>query len=97
MSFESSRPGLIVSSLCGLWMLLCLQGCASTGQVREQEAATAVAAQSQEDDAKCKVNGAPDTPSYQQCREKLVEKRMQEAAAQEVQGRQGVLRRPRSL
>ncbi len=68
--------------VCGLWLGLCLQGCASSGQVREQQAA-AQASQSEQDDAKCKAGGAAQgTPAYERCRERLVQKRMEEEAAQ---------------
>ena len=78
MRFDASRAFCVY----GLGLLLCLQGCASSGQVREQQAA-AQASQSEQDDAKCKAAGAVQgTPAYDQCREKLVQKRMEEEAAQ---------------
>jgi hypothetical protein len=68
--------------LVGLLVSGCLMGCASSEQLREKQAA-AQATQSQEDDAQCRASGAPETPAYQECREKLVEKRADEQAAQE--------------
>lgn len=81
MSFERSRM-VLAASLCGLWLLLGLQACASSGPAREQQAATAQSAQEAEDDAKCKVAGEPGSPSYDACRQKIVEKRLADEAAQ---------------
>jgi hypothetical protein len=69
-------------SLMGLLVSCCLIGCASSEQIREKQAA-AQATQSQEDDAQCRASGAPDTPAYQACRDRLVEKRAENEAAQE--------------
>jgi ubiquitin len=68
--------------LAGVLAVCCLMGCASSEQIREKQAA-AQATQSQEDDAQCRASGAPETAAYQECREKLVEKRAEEQAAQE--------------
>jgi hypothetical protein len=69
--------------VCGLLAALALQGCSGSSQTREQQIAATQEAQSQEDDAKCKAAGAtPNTPAYEQCRENLVQKRMQDEAAQ---------------
>jgi hypothetical protein len=70
-------------SLVVLLMQWCLQGCASTGQVREGHA-TAQATTDQQDDAQCRANGAaPGSPAYQECRSKLIETRAENEAVQE--------------
>mgnify|MGYP000917587980 CR=1 FL=1 len=63
-----------------------LQGCASTSTTatREQQIEAQQATQEAADDAKCKQGGVqPSSPAYEQCRQQLAEKRMQEEAAQE--------------
>lgn len=60
---------------------LLVSACASSEQVRERQLAAQTAA-SEEDDAKCKAQGAePDTPAYTQCRDQLMEKRAEQQAA----------------
>ena len=69
--------------LVGLLVSCCLIGCASSEQIREKQAA-AQATQSEQDDAQCRAGGAaPETPAYQDCRSRLVEKRAENEAAQE--------------
>lgn len=68
--------------LVGLLVSCCLMGCASSEQIREKQAA-AQATQDQEDDAQCRASGAPETPAYQDCRTRLVQKRAEDQAAQE--------------
>ena len=67
---------------CGPIGKLLPQGCASSEQIREKQAA-AQATQDQEDDARCRASGAPGTPAYQDCRTRLVQKRAEDQAAQE--------------
>jgi len=65
-----------------LALALSLTGCASSEQVRQRQV-DAQAAASEEDDAKCKAPGAePDTPAYDQCRDRLAEKRAEQQAAE---------------
>jgi hypothetical protein len=65
-----------------LALALSLAGCASSEQVRQRQV-DAQAAASEEDDAKCKAQGAePDTPAYAQCRDRLAEKRAEQQAAE---------------
>lgn len=69
---------------CGLLLLVAagLSACASSEQIREKQV-TAQEAANEEDDAKCKAGGAePDTPAYTQCRDRLIEKRAEQQAAQ---------------
>lgn len=82
MTFER-HGAVLAASLCGLCLLVGLQACASSGPAREQQAATAQSTQEAEDDAKCKVAGAPGSPSYDACRQKIMEKRLADEAAQE--------------
>jgi hypothetical protein len=60
-----------------------LLGCASSGERREQQAA-AQATGAEEEDAKCREAGEPGTPAYEQCRERLEEKR---AEAERIEAR----------
>jgi hypothetical protein len=68
--------GLIVA------LALALSACASSEQVRDRQAA-AQAAETEEDDAKCKAQGyEPDSPGYVNCRDRLAQKRAEEHAAE---------------
>jgi hypothetical protein len=64
-----------------LLLALSLPSCASSEEVRQRQV-EAQAAAGEEDDAKCKAQGAePDTPAYAQCRDRLAEKRAEQQAA----------------
>lgn len=65
-----------------LMLALALPACASSEQARERHGNAAATADA-EDDAKCREQGAePDTPAYTQCRDRLMEKRAEQQAAE---------------
>jgi len=84
MARGSIQPGgrAFHFSLIGLLVSCCLIGCASSEQIREKQAA-AQATLSEQDDSQCRASGAaPETPAYQECRSRLIEKRAENEAAQ---------------
>jgi hypothetical protein len=78
---SSERSWVRFRCACSLTLTLALLACASSEQVRERQAA-AQASEAEQDDAKCKEQGAePESPEYAQCRDRLAEKRAQDAVA----------------
>jgi hypothetical protein len=79
---QTSRKVARSLSRVVLLLALVVSGCASSEQVRQRQV-DAQAEASEEDDAKCKAQGAePDTPAYAQCRDRLMEKRAEQQAAE---------------